>query len=100
MRILDYNRVIKDMNNLSESEFMARVAENFMIEMADAAVKPARPGEFGLYLNGHWMKLTIRADLIPHDPVGRLDVSLSIRGGAEVILQEAEAAIGVRPTQA
>jgi uncharacterized protein (DUF1015 family) len=77
MRILDYNRVIKDMNGLSEPEFMARVAENFMIEMADAAVKPTRLGEFGLYLNGHWNKLTIRPDLIPHDdPVGRLDVSL------------------------
>ncbi len=76
MRILDYNRVIKDMNGLSEAEFMAQVAESFMIEMADKAVKPGRPGEFGLYLNGRWMKLTIRADLIPHDPVGRLDVSL------------------------
>jgi uncharacterized protein (DUF1015 family) len=76
MRILDYNRVIKDMNGLSEPEFMARVAESFMIEMADAAVKPEHPGEFGLYLNGRWTKLTIRPDLIPHDPVGRLDVSL------------------------
>ncbi len=76
MRIFDYNRVIKDMNGLSEPEFMARVAESFMIEMADAAVKPAHPGEFGLYLNGRWSKLTIRADLIPYDPVGRLDVSL------------------------
>jgi hypothetical protein len=36
MRILDYNRVIKDMNGLSEAEFMARVAESFMIEMAGA----------------------------------------------------------------
>ncbi|MBM4182084.1 MAG: DUF1015 domain-containing protein [Betaproteobacteria bacterium] len=77
MRIMDYNRVIKDLNGLSEPEFMARVAENFMIEMEEAAVKPARAGEFGLYLNGRWMRLTIRADLIPHqDPVARLDVSL------------------------
>ena len=76
MRIMDYNRVIKDLNGLSEPAFMERVAENFMIEMEIEAVKPAAPGEFGLYLNGRWMKLTIRADLIPHDPVGRLDVSL------------------------
>ena len=76
MRIMDYNRVIKDLNGLSEPAFMAQVAENFMIEMANEAVKPAAPGEFGLYLNGRWMKLTIRADLIPADPVGRLDVSL------------------------
>ena len=77
MRIMDYNRVIKDLNGLAEPEFMARIAENFMIEMENAAVKPARAGEFGLYLNGRWMRLTIRADLIPHqDPVARLDVSL------------------------
>jgi uncharacterized protein (DUF1015 family) len=76
MRILDYNRVIKDMNGLSEPAFMEKVAENFMIEMENEAVKPAAPGEFGLYLNGRWMRLTIRADLIPADPVGRLDVSL------------------------
>ena len=77
MRIMDYNRVIKDLNGLTEPEFMAKVAENFMIEMENAAVKPARAGEFGLYLNGRWMRLTIRADLIPHqDPVARLDVSL------------------------
>ncbi len=76
MRIFDYNRVIKDMNGLSEPAFMEKVAERFMIEMANEPVKPAAPGEFGLYLNNRWHKLTIRADLIPADPVGRLDVSL------------------------
>jgi len=77
MRILDYNRVIKDLNGLSETSFMAKVAENFMIEMAEEAVKPAHPGEFGMYLKGRWSRLSIRGDLIPHaDPVGRLDVSL------------------------
>jgi uncharacterized protein (DUF1015 family) len=76
MRIMDYNRVIKDLNGLSEPAFMEQVAERFMIEMWDEAVKPAAPGEFGLYLDGRWIKLTIRADLIPADPVGRLDVSL------------------------
>jgi len=76
MRIFDYNRVIKDLNGLSEPDFMSQVAASFMIEMADSPVKPAHSGEFGLYLNEHWMKLTIRADLIPDDPVGRLDVSL------------------------
>ena len=76
MHILDYNRVIKDLNGLSEADFMARVAECFMIEMADAAVKPAQSGVFGMYLHGRWHRLTIRGDLIPADPVGRLDVSL------------------------
>lgn len=76
MHILDYNRVIKDLNGLAEAAFMERVAESFMIEMADAAVKPAQPGEFGMYLNGRWHRLIIRGDLVPADPVGRLDVSL------------------------
>ncbi len=76
MRIFDYNRVIKDMNGLSEAAFMEKVAASFMIELSNEAVKPAAPGEFGLYLNGRWHRLTIRADLIPADPVGRLDVSL------------------------
>jgi uncharacterized protein (DUF1015 family) len=77
MRIFDYNRVIKDLNGLSEPAFMEQVADKFMIEMSEeGAVRPARPGEFGLYLGGRWMKLTIRPDLIPADPVGRLDVSL------------------------
>lgn len=77
MHILDYNRVIKDLNGLSEADFMARVADNFMIEQVDEAVKPDHPGEFGMYLNGRWSRLTIRGDLIPRaDPVGRLDVSL------------------------
>jgi len=76
MRILDYNRVIRGLNGLSEARFMELVAERFMIELADAAVAPVSHGEFGLYINGRWWRLTIRGDLIPNDPEGRLDVSL------------------------
>ncbi len=76
MKILDYNRVIKDLNGLSEADFLAKVAASFKVEDAAAAVRPARPGEFGLYLAGKWRKLTIKPELIPADPVGRLDVSL------------------------
>jgi len=76
MRIMDYNRLIKDLNGLSEAEFLRRVSERFAIEKADSAVKPKNPGEFGMYLSGHWHKLTISPDLIPADPVARLDVSL------------------------
>jgi uncharacterized protein (DUF1015 family) len=76
MRILDYNRVIKDLNGLSEAAFLERVAGAFKVEAAAGQVKPARPGEFGLYLNGQWRRLSIKPELIPADPVGRLDVSL------------------------
>lgn len=77
MQILDYNRVVRDLNGLDEAAFMAQVAERFMIEAEHAAVRPARTGEFGMYLAGRWHRLTLRGDLIPHaDPVARLDVSL------------------------
>jgi len=76
MRIFDYNRVVTDLNGLSAAAFLERVAKSFAIEAVDAAVRPAHPGEFGLYLGGRWYCLTIQPERIPDDPVGRLDVSL------------------------
>jgi len=76
MRIFDYNRVVTDLNGLSEAAFLERVAESFDIEAAEAAVRPAHPGEFGLYLGGRWRRLTIHPGRVPDDPVARLDVSL------------------------
>jgi uncharacterized protein (DUF1015 family) len=76
MRIMDYNRVITDLNGLSADAFLQRVGSSFSVEPAAAAVKPERPGVFGLCLAGKWYRLAILPDLIPVDPVGRLDVSL------------------------
>lgn len=76
MRIMDYNRVITDLNGLSTEAFLERVGAAFSVEQATSAVKPERPGVFGLYLAGKWYRLSIRSELIPVDPVGRLDVSL------------------------
>jgi uncharacterized protein (DUF1015 family) len=77
MRIMDYNRVIADLNGLTPDAFLDRISGAFTLEPATEAVKPARPGEFGLYLAGCWHRLSIKPELIPHDdPVARLDVSL------------------------
>ncbi len=76
MRILDYNRLITDLNGLSPEAFLNSLGAAFSVEPATAAVKPERPGSFGLYLAGRWYRLDIRPDLIPAHPVGRLDVSL------------------------
>jgi len=77
MRILDYNRVVKDLNGMSEEAFLARLGKNFSVSPSAARVKPARSGEFGLYLPGRWLRLSIDPRLIPAtDPVARLDVSL------------------------
>ena len=76
MRIMDYNRVIADLNGLSAQAFLQRVGAAFGVEPAASAVKPEHPGVFGMYLDGKWYRLSIRPELIPADPVGRLDVSL------------------------
>jgi uncharacterized protein (DUF1015 family) len=76
MKILDYNRVIRDLNGLTEAEFLKRVAESFTVEEAPGPVSPAQPREFGLYLGGRWRRLSIHPSLVPNDPVARLDVSL------------------------
>ena len=76
MRIMDYNRLIVDLNGLGVEAFLSRLASAFIVEPATSAVKPTQPGTFGMYLPGQWYRLSIRAELIPVDPVGSLDVSL------------------------
>ncbi len=77
MKIMDYNRVMCDLNGMNAAQFLMRVGESFSVKASATPVKPAQPGEFGLYLSGQWFRLQIRSDLIPTlDPVARLDVSL------------------------
>ena len=77
MKIFDYNRVITDLNGLSEAELLEEIAKNFSVELCDSAYKPTQVAEYGMYLGGQWYKLQLKADLIPQeDPVARLDVSL------------------------
>jgi uncharacterized protein (DUF1015 family) len=77
LQILDYNRVISGLNGMDAPTFLARLRERFSVQDSSRAVKPARPGEFGLYLAGKWHRLAIRPDLVPaNDPVARHDVTL------------------------
>jgi uncharacterized protein (DUF1015 family) len=77
MKIMDYNRVMADLNGMGAATFLQRIGENFLVQPSNAPVKPAKTGEFGMYLPGQWYRLQIRPELIPaNDPVGRLDVSL------------------------
>ncbi len=77
MQILDYNRLIKDLNGNRPGQFLDKLHNAFTVEKAAGQVKPGRAGEFGMYLGGQWYRLTIKPELIPHhDPVKRLDVSL------------------------
>jgi uncharacterized protein (DUF1015 family) len=77
LRIMDYNRVVKDLNGRSEPEFLAAIKQKFGVEKTPGQLKPSRKGEFGMYLGGSWYALHAQQDLLKTpDPVERLDVSI------------------------
>lgn len=77
LMIMDYNRVVKDLNGLSEEEFLNRVKEVFTVEKSTQAVRPQQKGTFGMYLGDAWYRLTIKeAFLKDKDLIASLDVSL------------------------
>jgi uncharacterized protein (DUF1015 family) len=77
LRILDYNRVVRDLGGFTSDELVAKLRAKFEVTASDAPVRPVRHGEFGLYAGGRWHRLALRPDLAaPSDPVARLDVSL------------------------
>jgi len=76
LKIMDYNRVLKDLNGKTVKEILAEVEEHFEVEEADEAVSPAKKGEFGMLLDDKWYKLTIKEEYMSDDAVEGLDVSL------------------------
>jgi uncharacterized protein (DUF1015 family) len=77
MQILDYNRVVRDLNGMSREKFIERIEVRFSVEASASAVKPGKHGEFGMYLEGQWYRLQLDQGRIPwDDPVSSLDVSL------------------------
>ena len=77
MRILDYNRVVRDLHGLTAEAFLARVRESFAVTASAGRVTPVRTETFGMYLAGRWYELAVKPDLVPRaDPVASLDVSL------------------------
>jgi uncharacterized protein (DUF1015 family) len=80
MTILDYNRVIRDLNGLDASGLLAALGRSFSVTPANGPVRPDTAGAFGMYLPGQWYRLDIRAELIPAgDPIGRLPITLLTR---------------------
>lgn len=77
LEILDYNRVVKDLNGLSEIEFLEKIKESFEVEEAEESpYAPKQKKEFGMYLGKKWYKLQIKKEQISDDVVGNLDVSI------------------------
>src|SRR5690606_6852294 len=76
LRILDYNRVIKDLNGLSKEAFLERITETFDVEPAESAFAPQQLHDFGMYINKRWYKLTAKPGTYGEDPIGVLDVTI------------------------
>jgi len=76
LRIMDYNRVIKDLNGLTVDVLLEKIGEKFSVEKASEAVAPSRLHEFGLYIHYQWYKLTSKEGTYTEDPIGILDVTI------------------------
>lgn len=77
LMILDYNRVVRDLNGLDTGAFLARVQEKFVLEKAPVSpYRPEKKGTFGMYLDETWYRLTAKPEILSDDPVEGLDVSV------------------------
>ena len=77
LEILDYNRVIRDLNGLTEEEFLEKLQNNFDITEQESAYSPLNKGEFGMYLTDKWYALKFKhMELVESHPVDKLDVSI------------------------
>jgi len=77
VRVFDYNRVVRDLHGLTVDGFLDRVREaGFDVQPGHADRRPTQRGSFGMYLDGGWYLLTARAEIVPDDILGRLDVSI------------------------
>lgn len=81
LTILDYNRVVKDLNGLDSAQFLSALEKNFLLEDKGTDIyKPAKLHEFSLYLDGHWYSLIPKAGTYDEsNPIGVLDVDISSR---------------------
>ena len=79
LNIIDYNRVVKDLNGLTEKEFLTALEKNFEVkEMGTEIYKPSKLHNFSLYLDGKWYSLTAKEGTYnDNDPIGVLDVTIS-----------------------
>lgn len=77
LMIMDYNRVVKDLGGLTETEFLKKVSQLFYVKkIENEEKKPGQKGYFSMYLGGSWYRCQMKSEDIPNDPVGGLDVSV------------------------
>ena len=76
LMIMDYNRVVKDLNGLSVDELLLKASDKFLIEKVPQAFSPAELHQFGLYADKQWYQLTAKENTFTTDPIGILDVTI------------------------
>ena len=78
LKVIDYNRVVKDLNGLDKEQFIAALGNTYVVEdMGTEIYKPAKLHEHSMYLDGHWYKMTAKAGTYDdNDPIGVLDVKI------------------------
>ena len=76
LKILPYNRVVRDLNGYNKDEFLNRVSEHFKVEAVDNPFSPQEKYVYGMYLEGKWYSLTADESIRVDDPVNGLDVSI------------------------
>ena len=76
LAILDYNRVVKDLDGLTAAKLISRLQDDFFITLSSEPVKPSQLHEFGMYLEGQWYILGSRKGTYTNDPIGVLDVTI------------------------
>jgi uncharacterized protein (DUF1015 family) len=76
LKIMDYNRVIKDLNGYSLEEFIDKLKEDFDVEQVKESLSPSKLHEFGMYLKNKWYRLTAKDNTYTNDPIGILDVTI------------------------
>jgi uncharacterized protein (DUF1015 family) len=90
MTILDYNRVLRDLNGLSSDQLLAKLGERYTVAASDQPVRPDAASELGMALGGRWYRLTLRSDAAASaaqsaDPIARLPITLLSRNIIEPI---------------
>jgi uncharacterized protein (DUF1015 family) len=91
LTILDYNRVVRDLNGRTPERLLAEIGARYAVSPSPTPVRPASAAEAGMYLDGRWHRLELKRDLIPAaDPIGRLPITLLARNLIEPILNIAD----------
>ena len=86
LQILDYNRIVKDLNGLKPAEILTRISDKFTVEEKAKPYAPSEVHTFGMYLNHHWYKLTAKENTFTTDPIGILDISILQKNLLEPVL--------------